>query len=179
MKATRCIGFTLFTALMSGCGKSPDAGITEAPQLTAAELADLMDFQAWKLQIHEIPKDKNRLRVVVMDGKGTILAHGGTAWLDRVEESDLPLPVVLGMKIEGNEIVVKTRFGGSGQSFKLQHFVEDTSSPNVGHLCKSNSEQWNGDFLHLLGNSKSMGFGAEPFPGATRIIALQFTNEPN
>ena len=133
------------SALMAGCGEraSTAASDDSGDDLSAADLAQLMDFHAWNIPIPQSQQPVKKFRLVFVKSDGTVVPGFETG------ENLGALPctsVLLGFRISGGTVEghFNTRdSNGGGTGWKLS-FAEPFADSNVGWGTAGTAE-WSGD----------------------------------
>lgn len=181
MKLTIAAIFLLLVAsAMTSCKKDPASKNDVSEPLTARELARILQVHAWKIKIHEIPADAEWLQMVVLDQGGNIIQRGNSMGVAGLRDAKKPLELLIGLQMKEGDASVTFHGNGGGSRFTLTDPLDEKTRRAAGNSignCTSDGSDWDGNFLHLMSDSPTLGFGAKPFPQATRIIALRYSAE--
>src|SRR5271166_3496384 len=90
--------------LLGGCGKQPAVPVAKVEdELTASDLARLMDFHAWTLRIPEMLQPVNSIRIVITKHDGTLLEEVFSTGDNLRPGKTFPEPyfsILLGFRVE-------------------------------------------------------------------------------
>ena len=118
------------SAIIAGCGEKPaDPSAQDPSQLTASDLARLMDFHAWKVLIPQAQQPVKCIRIVIVKRDGTVVEKFGTG-------NNLgPEPcssVLLGFRVEqgifkGHLLTRDSKGGGVGWDLSFADALADST----------------------------------------------------
>ena len=138
-------------------------------------------MHTWKIKINEIPAGAERLQMVVLDKQGRVLDRSAMMiGLNSAYKIKLPAEVLIGIEMKGADAFVFMDMAGSSTRFTITDPLNAKEKGPAGlgkSWSKSAATHWDGKFLHLLSDSRTVGSGSKPFPEASRILALHFCTE--
>ncbi len=131
----------LLSALAVACGPSPTTSSAgdSANSLTAAELASLLDFHAWKLTIPQSQQPLKRVKLLLVRADGTSVDLFGTAYTDRAPAWT---NVLLGFRYESGRFSGK--LAGRGPNLSETYSLDFTNASTEHPRSWSEGCVWNG-----------------------------------
>ncbi|EEF61967.1 hypothetical protein [Pedosphaera parvula] len=137
------------SAFVTGCEQKTSNSSAAGGQLTAADLAQLMDFHAWNVPIPQSQQPFKSIRLVIIKRDGTIV----TKLFDTGSALDSEQPctsIFLGFRVErgtftGHLNTRDSKGGGIGWGLNFTDAFAD-SSPGWG---TSGTAIWNGNHAEL------------------------------
>jgi len=142
------------SALVAGCGEQPSSSsaANRGGQLTASDLAQLMDFHAWNVPIPEAQQPIKSIRLVVVKRDGTIVSKFDTG----NNLGSVPCAsILLGFSVErgtftGHFNTRDSKGGGTGWSRSFTHTFADSDPA----WAVAGSAVWNGNRAELASATK-------------------------
>ena len=167
MKSPVLILVAIASALVAGCGNGPSIASSDdsGDDLTAADLALLMDFHAWNISIPDSQQPVKKFRLVFVKSDGTAIPEFDTG----ENLGSLPCTsVLLGFRINGG--TVEGRFhtrdsNGGGTGWKL-NFAEPFADSTTG-WGTAGTVAWSGNRATLATVMNTNGA-----PGGTLALEL-------
>ncbi|MGD0411774.1 MAG: hypothetical protein ABSC18_08705 [Verrucomicrobiota bacterium] len=144
----------LACAFVAGCGEKQSNSSAEDPgsQLTASDLAMLMDFHAWNVRIPESQQPFRSIRLVIVKPDGTIVPKFSAANQPGYLSCS---SIVLGFRVEqgtfsGHFNIRDTKGGGQGYGLS---FTDAFANSDPAWVIAS--PVWNGNRAQLARATKS------------------------
>jgi hypothetical protein len=158
-------------ALTAGCNQAAPSSTTDTSNITASELATLLDFHVWKLPI-TTSNEFSAAQIALVKPDGTSNLKWGTSYsVPRADWTNL----LLGLRLEQGR--VSGRFSAHGPKLNESWEVSFTNSPDE-HV-----RYWVGEHLRWTGDYAVLGGFYTGNPRSTRdtndsLLVLQLVRAP-
>jgi len=164
-RVPRFFALTCALALIGGCEKRPTTSEQPAAdQLSAADLAQLMDFHAWKIPVPPSLAPVKQVRLVILKSDGSVIPKFGTS----ITVGGLACSsILLGFRTEhgtfmGHLYLRDPRGGGQGWNV---NFTDPFADAFPAWTRSGASPQWHENRIQLAVTTRN----GDPMPSALEL----------